>query len=122
MQKIWTRLPVDLIGTVSNSALVLLTLLMNADRGTNTVTVSMTQLAEIMHCSVRQTGNLMRELEHAGLVCSRKRSRYATCLTLKPDILPPRRGIRPAAEPEPEPEPADSSILQEDLALLFGAV
>ena len=97
----WVRMPVHLIGELSPSALILLSLLLNGDLGSHTVCVRQTELAAQLHCSVRNIDTLLRELEREGLVTARERMRTGTRITLQPDILPPRK-----KDTKPEKKPA----------------
>ena len=91
MEFTWVRLPVHLIGTISSSGLILLSMLLNRDTGTHEVRLQNAELADMMHCTVRHIDTLIRELENAGLILSRQRTQYGVVYTLAPDILPPKK-------------------------------
>ncbi|MBR3044543.1 MAG: hypothetical protein IKI45_08685 [Oscillospiraceae bacterium] len=91
MKFTWVRLPVHLIGTISSSGLILLSMLLNRDTGTHEVRLQNAELADMMHCTVRHIDTLIRELENAGLILSRQRTQYGVVYTLAPDILPPKK-------------------------------
>lgn len=106
MEKLWVRLPVDLIGKVTPDALILLSLLMNHEKADHAVNFKQQSLANLMHCSVRKIYKLLNELESAGMILERGRTQYASVLTLKPDILPPKKHTAAKQQPvHPEPPP-----------------
>lgn len=117
MEFTWVRLPVHLIGSLSPKALILLSLLLNCETGSRTVKFRQRDFAEKLRVSVRCIDSLLRELEQAGLILSRSRMQSGTCITLKPDILPPRRT---AAEGKPlrkelADAPERSSSIRDDV-------
>jgi hypothetical protein len=100
MEKLWVRMPVDLIGKISYGSLVMLSILLNRDNGSHRVSINVSQLAKMAGCSRRHAETLLKELEAAGLILDRKREQFAAAFTLRADILPPKKhsGAKPAMQ------------------------
>ena len=93
----WLRMPLACIGTVSNSALVLLCLLLNMDDGSHNVPVRQQALSSIMKLSPRRICQLTAELTEAGYIIGREQKRHDIRVLLREEILPPKqsRNARP---------------------------
>ena len=118
-EKLWIRLPVAYIGQISANALILLSLMMNMDYREGALKVKRRTLAAQMHCSDRTITNLLNELEEAGLILERRQFPSWMQLTLRGDILMPRRKT---PERKPAFSPSRSSIDMNDVARLVGEI
>lgn len=122
-QKLWVRMPTDLIGKISFGALTVLSLLLNRDMGTHVVEITQTKFADSLQCDTKTLNKFLIELEQAELI-TKTRLQNATQITLAPDILPPRKlsGAKSgytAKQPRPQ-SAAGSSIDMDEVARIFG--
>lgn len=118
-QKLWVRMPVDLIGKISFGALTVLSILLNRDMGEHVIEISRKHFAESLHCNVKTLDSFLKELEQTNLI-TRTRLQTTIQITLAPDILPPRR-LSGAKSGYPKKPQRSSSIDMDDVAGLINA-